>query len=715
MKKNLHLIMLMLFIVFINNAEAQVTLVNNNNSLNGYPVFGNNIIFTSDVDSTWWISDGTQSGTKQYAFNVKDDANGSGGVLGNKIYFAGIDATHGSELWITDGTAAGTNLVQDIEAGSGNSTPDNFFLYKGDLYFTANTTALGRELYRISGTNGTVSLFKDINPGTGSSFSSSAPIVFFTNNNLLYFTANDGVHGDELWVSDGTAANTRMLADITSGITDTKFGQFTHLGNEVIFSVVTAGTSSLDLWKTDGTTTSLVKSFNVPNSGLSFQWFLTFNNLIYFDGTDVATGTELWSTDGTTTAMVKDINPGANAGVPNSSFPLLFNSVIINGHFIFQATTSTNGSELWTSDGTTAGTVLLKDINPGANSSSPLLIPVINYSGLIINGGGGGGLFLDNFYDRTALFNGSIFLIANDGTNSNEQLWKTDGTAGGTSMVKNFGGTNGGVSGSYFYTKSGLYFSANDNINGDEPWFTDGTSANTSMVYDVNPGVNGSSPQFSFIFNNQLFFTADNGDSPVDGFTDLYKIDATASVLPITLLNFTATLQPQDVKLDWATSTEINSSHFVIQRSTDAVHFTNIASVDAAGNSSLERQYTYDDNQYLNAGSDVLYYRLQLVDIDGKYKYSAVLSVKLKSAVTDLKVYPNPVHDQLSVLFSAANANKIALRITDVNGKQIYYQTYTSGSASNLQNINVSGFATGSYFVQLVTDKESRIIKFIKE
>ncbi|MEO6837609.1 MAG: T9SS type A sorting domain-containing protein, partial [Ginsengibacter sp.] len=194
-----------------------------------------------------------------------------------------------------------------------------------------------------------------------------------------------------------------------------------------------------------------------------------------------------------------------------------------------------------------------------------------------------------------------------------------------------------------------------------------------------------------------------------------YKIDAINSVLPVTLLNFTATLQSQDVKLDWSTSTEINSSHFIIQRSIDGTHFTDIGSVNAAGNSSIKKQYSYNDNEYLNAGADILYYRLQLVDIDGKFKYSGVLSVKLNGTVTNLEVYPNPVRDQLSVLFSSANENKIALRINDVKGRQMYYQTFISGNASNLQNINVSGFATGVYFVQMITGKEIKTVKFIKE
>lgn len=184
MQKNLHLIMFVLFIAFLNKTDAQVTQVNNNNSLSGYPIFPNSIFLSSDVDSTLWISDGTKAGTKQYAFNVKMDNNSGGGVFNGKIYFAGIDAAHGSELWVTDGTAAGTKLVQDIQAGAASSQPDNFVTYKNNLYFTDSTLALGRELYRMDGATGVVSLFKDINPGAASSFENT--LTSFTGINIFF-------------------------------------------------------------------------------------------------------------------------------------------------------------------------------------------------------------------------------------------------------------------------------------------------------------------------------------------------------------------------------------------------------------------------------------------------------------------------------------------------------------------------------------------------
>jgi ELWxxDGT repeat protein len=696
-------VVLLLFIAFYHHANAQATIINDNHSLGGYPIFNGAIFLVSDVDSTLWTSDGTSgTGTKQYAFNVKIDQDLGNGILNNKIYFAGVDATHGTELWVTDGTQAGTKLVQDFIAGTKSSAPADFIQYKGDLYFTDSSSS-GREIYKLSGTNGTISILKDINPGIPGAFDRNSA-DFQISNGLLYFVADNGTSGKELWVSNGTSSGTKLLKDISVGNASTSFFQFITFGNQLIFTVVTA-TYSMDLWKTDGTNTSLIHSFNVPSFAYGAFGLMVFNKKIYFAGTDVAHGTELWSTDGNSASMVADIFPGSSSGIPNSSTPQLFNSVFIKGKFLFKATAD-KGIELWSSDGTAANTQMIKDINPGADGSNPELFPVINYSRVLE----GSGIF--DFYDRGTLLNGSIFFTADDGTNG-KQLWKTDGTLAGTKLVQAIGGPNYGVGDDYFYTKTGLYFTANDGAHGAEPWFTNGTTAN--MVQDINPGAGSSDPDFEFVFNSKLFGTADNGNGASSDILDLYRIDATASPLPVQLMDFKAMLQPNAVQLTWKTATEINSRDFGIQRSTDGLNFSDIGTVAASVNSTTEKSYGFNDNQYLEAGSNLLYYRLQLNDLDGNIKYSNVLTVKLDAPTLSLKTYPNPVHTQLSILFGTASSKTATLKISDLKGHELYRQDFGKIEAIRLQNINVSGLAKGTYLIQLITEKGSSLAKFVKQ
>jgi ELWxxDGT repeat protein len=231
------------------------------------------------------------------------------------------------------------------------------------------------------------------------------------------------------------------------------------------------------------------------------------------------------------------------------------------------------------------------------------------------------------------------------------ELWSTDGAT--TEMVSDINPRTGGAlqnQGEYYHTTTGLYFAADDGTTGDEPWVTDGNSAGTSEVFNINPDAGNSDPIFYFIYNGTLYFTADNGNSP-SGYTDFYKINGTLSNLPVTLLNFTASLQSNSVQLNWSTSSEINSGHFKIQRSGDGIHFTDLGQIAASGNSSIEKKYRYDDANAYQARSEILFYRLKIVDMDGKYKYSNILSVKLKGGINELKVYPNPVHNQLSIIF----------------------------------------------------------------
>ncbi|MDP9134408.1 MAG: hyalin, partial [Actinomycetota bacterium] len=168
-----------------------------------------------------WRTDGTEAGTEL----VKDVNPGPAGStdpsprpphlaeLDGVLYFVASDGVHGDELWRSDGTEAGTELVADVRPGSsGSLIPDSShygaITAVGDtLYFTASDGVGGRELWRSDGTAAGTRLVEDINPGSDASW----PIILVAVNNVLYFTADDGVHGKELWRSDGTAAGTELV------------------------------------------------------------------------------------------------------------------------------------------------------------------------------------------------------------------------------------------------------------------------------------------------------------------------------------------------------------------------------------------------------------------------------------------------------------------------------------------------------------------------
>jgi ELWxxDGT repeat protein len=316
-------------------------------NVNGSMYFGGS---TDAEGLELWKSDGTTAGTALLKNINPGRSNSTPSRLTNvngTVFFIANDGTHGTELWKTDGTANGTVLVKDIYPGSTNSNTSNLININGILYFTADDGTHGKELWKSDGTeNGTV-MVKDINPG---STQSNAQELFDFNGTLFFAAAGSGTTR-RLWKSDGTEAGTVYITASCSTPQD-----LTMAGSVFFF----AASGSMELWKSDGTDTGTVKISN----GV-FEKLVNLNDVLYFYGVVSGSDRELWKCDmtGAGLVLVKNVNPTGISGIKQ-----LINA---NGTLFFTATDNTHGQELWKSDGTTDGTVLVKDIWPGSASGDP--------------------------------------------------------------------------------------------------------------------------------------------------------------------------------------------------------------------------------------------------------------------------------------------------------------------------------------------------------
>lgn len=548
--------LLALFCSLANWAEAQspALLKDINTQVDGTPTemltIGNTVFFSA-IDPVLgrelWKTDGTPAGT----LLVKDIFVGPFSSsptqfcnLNGTLFFAAT-GPEGRELWKSDGTPEGTMLVKDINP-NGGASPSGMFANGNTVFFKANDGQTGDELWKSDGSPQGTKLVKDINPlAAGSQI-----LSFISLNNTVFFTANNGSNGRELWKTNGIPDGTVMVKDINlNGNSDPV--SLTVFDNQLFFSAATVvdGVFDRELWKTTGTEISTVRVIDINPNGPSMANALTvFNNALYFnantslyksDGTEegttmvpiidnatgatgigpnsltvannslffftlgnAVTGQELWkvSTDDVT-SIVADIRPG-----PLGSEPRMLTAA--NGQLFFTADDGIHGRELWRSDGTTAGTVLVQDLLVGAEDADIEQINgfrAVRGSDLFFSSYGVGGL----------------------------ELRRSDGTVNGVVHLRDIGPMGSNPSG---FVKMGnfTYFVADDGETGRELWKTDHTEAGTQRVADIIPGASGSSPSNLLVVeatngNLTLFFVAKD---PSKG-RELFKLENTANAVPI--------------------------------------------------------------------------------------------------------------------------------------------------------------------------------------
>ncbi len=278
-------------------------------------------------------------------------------------------------------------------------------------------------------------------------------------------------------------------------------------------------------------------------------------------------------------------------------------------------------------------------------------------------------------------------------TGDNNLLMIYRQTVGGTAVIAT---TPNALNANYFrINKSGNVYSAFFGISSTGPW-----NQILSAPQSVNLGFGSQTIKIGMAVASLSTMT--------DSKASFDNLDESSTPLPIRLLNFTANNENDEyVSLKWQTGMEENNDHFEIERSTDGTHFEKIITVKAVGNSSTIQSYSATDGK---PARGLNFYRLKQVDIDNRYTYSPVRTVKFGSGIAPL-IYPNPVTDIFTAVPGTDPIREIV--IYNVQGKAVQFEM--GASMNSEMKVNISRLASGVYYLKIKTDSKIFQYKVVKE
>ena len=188
------------------------------------------------------------------------------------------------------------------------------------------------------------------------------------------------------------------------------------------------------------------------------------------------------------------------------------------------------------------------------------------------------------------------------------------------------------------------------------------------------------------------------------------------SGLPVTLKSFNARLENKKPVLNWVSAVEKDVSHYAVQRSTDGIEYSDVTIVFANGTTNFETKYAVTDNAIASSLKGTVYYRLKMVDIDGKYKYSETRLIRLGEwgKTASILMYPNPAQNEIRVTVpSEWQSKKVDYQISNVQGQVV--KQFSRANANQTEVLHIDQLPEGTYMLKVTAEKESAIQLFIRK
>jgi trimeric autotransporter adhesin len=242
--------------------------------------------------------------------------------------------------------------------------------------------------------------------------------------------------------------------------------------------------------------------------------------------------------------------------------------------------------------------------------------------------------------------------------------------------------------------KNSLGNSSNVNIIGDVSIFKNSDACGSAMTNTTTT----ITPQYAEAFGNNYVLQAS-----ITSFSSFYFASASTVTLPLQLLTFTAEVENNSIaNLRWETTNETNVFNFIVERSTNGNNFLGIGNVTAFG-SAQKNAYLFADKEAGLQQSAVLYYRLKMVDNNGQYSYSKVVTVALNKDI-NVFLFPNPAKHNVNVQIKGAVLNPVILQVSDLNGRIVYSEKRNIAQSGTV-TIDVKQWKPQVYVLKVINSK----------